>query len=209
MKYTIRHVELELLPERAVFWREKRMLIVADAHIGKVSHFRKNGIPVPRMAERNNLWRLSGLVMKTKPETVVFLGDLTHSKHNKAWEQFIDFRKVYEEVEMILIKGNHDILPPEALHRAEISVMHQMSVGPFLLTHDKEETELYNLYGHVHPAIKLRGRGRQSLKVPCFFFGENYGILPSFGDFTGSYALKPKGGDTVFVPGEKETLKVF
>lgn len=185
------------------------MLIIADAHIGKVSHFRKHGIPVPRMAERNNLWRLSGLVMKTKPEILVFLGDLTHSKHNKAWDQFIDFRSIYTDMETVLVKGNHDILPPEALSKADISVVDQIQIGPFLLTHDRADTDLFNLYGHIHPAIRLRGKGRQSLKVPCFFFGPDYGILPSFGDFTGSYILKPEEGDTVFIPGEKETIKVF
>lgn len=209
MTYEIQNNVLTLLPERALFWESEKMLIVADAHIGKVSHFRKNGIPVPRLAERNNLWRLSGLVLKTKPKQVVFLGDLSHSKINKAWEQFVDFRAAYSELEMVLVKGNHDKLPVDAFERAELTVVDRLSVGPFLFTHDREETELFNIHGHIHPSIRLQGKGRQSLRVPCYFFGQNFGILPSFGDFTGSYTLKPSGSDAVFVPSQDKTIRVF
>lgn len=209
MVYKILNTEFNLLPERAIFWEDEKMLIIADAHIGKVSHFRKNGIPVPRMAERNNLWRLSGLVMKTKPKHIVFLGDLSHSKLNRAWDQFVDFRKGYSTVEMILVKGNHDILPEESFIRAGLKVTESMAVGSFLFTHEREETQLYNIHGHIHPSIRLKGKARQSLRAPCYFFGKDYGILPSFGDFTGSYTLKPQEGDAVFVPGESETMRVF
>ena len=34
----------------AVFWKEKNTLLLADIHLGKVGHFRKSGIPVPRKA---------------------------------------------------------------------------------------------------------------------------------------------------------------
>ena len=209
MNHVIHNAQLTLLPEKAIFWEEKGMLIVADVHIGKVSHFRKNGIPVPGMVERNNLWRLSGLVLKTKPKQIIFLGDLSHSKLNKAWDQFVDFRKAYPTIEMILIKGNHDILSEQSFNNAEIKVVESLTVGPFLFTHDRQETDLYNIHGHIHPAIRLRGKGRQSLRVPCYFFGKDYGILPSFGDFTGSFTLKPVDGDAVFVPGEEETMRVF
>ncbi|MCZ4410373.1 ligase-associated DNA damage response endonuclease PdeM [Cryomorphaceae bacterium 1068] len=209
MVYEIQKTKLSLLPERAIFWEEKKMLIVADAHIGKVSHFRKNGIPVPGMAERNNLWRLSGLVLKTQPKQIIFLGDLSHSKLNKAWDQFVDFRNAYSNIKMTLVKGNHDILSDQAFEAANISLVDRMSSGPFLFTHDREESDFYNIHGHIHPSIRLRGMGRQSLRVPCYFFGKDYGILPSFGDFTGSFTLKPAEGDAVFVPAENETMRVF
>ena len=209
MIYEIQKAKLTLLSERAIFWEKKGMLIVADVHIGKVSHFRKNGIPVPGMAERNNLRRLSWLVLKTQPKQIIFLGDLSHSRLNKAWDQFVDFRHAYSGINMTLIRGNHDILSNQALEAADISLMDRMVSGPFLFTHDREESDLYNIHGHIHPSIRLRGKGRQSLRVPCYFFGKDYGILPSFGDFTGSFTLKPVEGDALFIPTEHETLRVF
>ena len=38
---------LVLLPERAVFWKQAKMLIVADPHFGKAQVFRDSGIPIP------------------------------------------------------------------------------------------------------------------------------------------------------------------
>jgi len=38
---------LILLPNRALMWREKRLLVVADPHFGKAQVFRDQGIPVP------------------------------------------------------------------------------------------------------------------------------------------------------------------
>ena len=40
-----------LHPTGAIFWEEKKTLFLADIHLGKVAHFRKNGIAVPRKAE--------------------------------------------------------------------------------------------------------------------------------------------------------------
>lgn len=206
MEVEIRGARMELLPEKAIIWKEKSMLIIADAHIGKVSHFRKNGIPVPRLAERNNLWRLSGLLLRHKPKTLLFLGDLFHSKLNKAWEEFIDFRKGHDSVEMVLVRGNHDILGSRQFADAGLDLVEHMEIGPFLFTHDRVESDKYNLHGHIHPCIKLRGNGRQRVKIPCFFFGSDFGVLPSFGDFTGSHPLQLEDGDRAYVPVEDEII---
>lgn len=206
MEFKLKEATLKLLPEKAIFWESESLMIIADAHIGKVSHFRKNGIPVPRMAERNNLWRLSGLLLKYEPRTVVFLGDLFHSKLNKAWEEFIDFRRGHDMVDMILVKGNHDILSNRAFTAADLEPVEEMQTGPFLLTHDRVESEKYNLHGHIHPCVKLRGAGRQRVKVPCFYFSANFGVLPSFGDFTGSHPIRLQEGDQVYVPVDDQVI---
>ena len=41
----------DLHPSGALYWEEKKTLMLADVHLGKVAHFRKNGIAVPRKAE--------------------------------------------------------------------------------------------------------------------------------------------------------------
>jgi metallophosphoesterase superfamily enzyme len=107
---------------------------------------------------------------------------------------------------MTLIRGNHDILDPSNFREADLRVENELKIGPFLLSHDREETALYNLHGHIHPCVKLRGKGRQSIKSPCYFFSDCFGILPSFGDFTGSHALKPKKSDRVYIPMEDEVF---
>jgi hypothetical protein len=41
--------------------------------------------------------------------------------------------------------------------------------------------------------------GKQSLRLPCFFFEERGGILPAFGDFTGLFTLKAKAQNKVYL----------
>ena len=47
----IKNNRFTLHPSGGVYWIDKKTLLLADIHLGKVAHFRKNGIPVPRKAE--------------------------------------------------------------------------------------------------------------------------------------------------------------
>ena len=60
-----------------------------------------------------------------------------------------------------------------------------------------KEFDQFNICGHVHPAVKLRGLGRQYMKLNCFYISDNQLILPAFGTFTGSHILKPNKTDHV------------
>ena len=106
----IRGNELQLLPEKGIFWVDESALVLSDVHIGKSAHFRKNGIAIPTMANKNNHWRIVDVLEKTKPQKLVFLGDLSHSTVNEEWEEFVDFMQQFPDVKQILVKGNHDIL---------------------------------------------------------------------------------------------------
>jgi len=66
----------------------------------------------------------------------------------------------------------------------------------------------YNLIGHIHPGVQLKGSAKQSIKLPCFYFGVQQGILPAFGAFTGLTALKVKKNYRVFVIVEKTVFEV-
>ncbi len=196
---TIEKEELMLLHEKAIYWPRKKALLIADLHIGKVTHFRNNNIPIPQQAADKNFEILENLVLKHKPKTVYFLGDLFHSYYNKEWEKLTFLLAKYPKVKFILITGNHDILKDDNYETAGIHRQRQLMVGPFMLTHHPELHEgLYNLCGHIHPGVRMRGAGRQHVKLPCFYFGKKQGILPAFGSFTGTAALKIKNGDRVF-----------
>ncbi len=198
----------ELLPERAIFWREAQCLLIADLHLGKASHFRKSGIAVPLHAEEVNLKKLKELFEKYQPRTVLFLGDLFHSRHNEVWSVFATFLKQFPNIEFQLVQGNHDILPPTFFAEAAIAVYSELAIGSFLFTHDRVESNLYNIHGHLHPAVRLKGVGRQRAVLPCFYFGNFFGILPSFGSFTGSAVIAPKSGDHVYVVAGEAVLSV-
>ena len=67
----------------------------------------------------------------------------------------------------------------------------------------------YNLAGHVHPSIKLRGKARQSLRLPCFYFSDQNGLLPAFGKFTGTAIIRPKKTDQIFAPVSDSEIMAF
>ena len=41
----------------------------------------------------------------------------------------------------------------------------------------------------MHPGLVLSGRGADRLRLPCFHFGPQVGLLPAFGPFTGLHVL--------------------
>ena len=82
------------------------------------------------------------------------------------------------------------------------------SLGPFVLNHEPGPSRGgYALSGHIHPAVRLSGQG-ESMRLPCFWFGKRYGVLPAFGAFTGSAEVLPRRGDQVYVIADEEVLKV-
>lgn len=201
----LEHQRLWLLPQKAIYWQKQKTLLVADLHIGKAGHFRKNGIPVPNQVAQSNLDELNSIIKATSPEHLIVLGDLFHSNLNKEWEQFVNWRKKYQQLEVSLVIGNHDILHSKKYHSGIINIFKKLSYDPFTIIHDISEypniveTPSYILSGHIHPAAKLTGQGRQTMKLPCFYFGPQYGILPAFGEFTGTHIIEPTENDDIFI----------
>ncbi|HEU4497559.1 MAG TPA: metallophosphoesterase, partial [Flavobacterium sp.] len=58
----IKSQDFVLHPSGALFWEEKKALLIADVHLGKVSHFRKHGVAVPKSAVSKNFQRLTRAV---------------------------------------------------------------------------------------------------------------------------------------------------
>ncbi len=189
---------LVLSPEKALFWIQKKTLIISDVHLGKASHFRKSGIAVPGQVHLHDLYRIDQLIQIYKPNRIIFLGDLFHSDHNMDWHQLNSWLHDYPEIHFVLVRGNHDILPESMYIDSPIELVDSWKDGPFLFTHDAEETIDFNISGHIHPAVRLSGTARQSVKIPCFHFSSNAAVLPAFGVFTGFVNVKVVKGDEVF-----------
>jgi DNA ligase-associated metallophosphoesterase len=176
--------------------------------LGKTAHFRKHGMAVPPQTANRNWKTLHQLFRLHQPQRVCFLGDLFHSAENREWKVFGELVQSYEDIKFELVMGNHDILEAEAYHKLGFEVYEENKVeGPFLLTHEPQENSgLYNLAGHIHPGVKLSGKGRQSHKTACFYFGETNAILPAFGSFTGLAKIPVKEKDQVFVVVEDRVI---
>lgn len=204
----IQNQSFTLHPTGALYWIEKAMLLISDVHLGKVSHFRKHGAAVPRKAILRNYELLQEAIAFFNPREICFLGDLFHSAINMEWKLFEDWVSK-TEIKMILVAGNHDIISPLKYEDLSIKLIEEWVLDTFLLTHHPEEREgFFNFSGHIHPAIRLKGSGRQSLKLPCFFKNGHQLILPAFGEFTGNHVLRPNGNDEVYAITKNEVILV-
>ncbi len=202
---------LWLLPERAVWWPAASMLLVADVHFGKAAAYRALGQPVPAGTTRDNLARLSDLAARYPARELVFLGDFLHARASRTpavLAALADWRAglqsaVQPGLRCTLVRGNHDARagdPPPSLDIAVVSEPWRR--GPFALCHlPGAANGGYELAGHLHPAYTLRA-GSDSVRLPCFVFDADAGILPAFGAFTGHAPVRRAPQRRVYVIGD-------
>jgi uncharacterized protein len=212
-KFLLRNQTLWLSGEKCIYWEEAKTLILSDLHLGKTGHFRKEGIGVPQNLFKEDMQRLAALLQFFKPVQLLVAGDLFHSHANKEHDYFEKWRKDFAGTAITLVMGNHDVLQADFYRRTSIHLagLHH-KLGDFLFTHDPADTPAagseYVFSGHIHPGIRLSGQGRQSVQLPCFYFGRNHAILPAFGKFTGTKLIDTKKNDTIFAIAAGKVFKL-
>jgi uncharacterized protein len=208
---------LWLSPERVIFWEDEKAIILTDSHFGKTGHFRKSGLAVPQHIFLEDLQRLFSLLQFYKPEQLIVVGDFFHSKANKELLLFEKWRKDVTQLEILLVKGNHDILHSSWYEETKINVYSDgyLRINAFAFTHDcthiskyPQHTDAYFMTGHLHPGIFIKGTSRQSLTFPCFYFSEQFAILPAYSKFSGIALIEKKKKDKVFAIVSNELMEV-
>ena len=203
-----------LSADRLIFWENEKALIISDLHFGKTGHFRKSGIAVPQSVYKEDLQRLVSQIQYLQPSQLIIVGDFFHSHLNKELYLFKKWRADFPDLDIHLIKGNHDILHNDWYAQCDISLAEEeKTINVFCFIHDisvvghravgipqnhKLQTTNYFFSGHIHPGIRMSGAGKQSLCFPCFYFGKEYAVLPAFSRFTGVALIDPKKDENVF-----------
>ena len=201
--------EFFLLPERAIFRPALRQLILSDLHLGKVSHFRKQGIALPVNSYLKDFERLVFLLETWEPMSVLFLGDLFHSTYNHEWSKFKSLLLQYPQVQFVLVEGNHDILHVKEYDSPNLKKTPFVQEDNFIFSHHPlEQHDKINFCGHLHPGIRVTGTARQFLTFPCFCFSGTQFILPAFGELTGLNILDKKKDIQYFVIANGRVLNV-
>ena len=183
---------------RAVWLEEKRILAVADLHLGYAWAHRHSGQLLPITAREDSVERLATLVTDYCPEELVLLGDIVHRAvpvQTLEAELRELFSVIGDRTRLRLVAGNHDkgldALLKRCKLRAELVVSHDC--GPHLLIHgDNKDAAIAAdqlalvrsrngqiFMGHEHPAIRV-GDGVASMKCPCFLVSSRLIILPAF-----------------------------
>ncbi len=175
------------LADRALFWPERRALLVADLHLEKASWFAKAGQMLPPFDSRATLERLLALVERTDAREIWALGDSFHDDDGperlcRASLAIVD--RLATTCRMVWIAGNHDSeghLPGDRLDEA--------AFGDLVLRHEAVPGEArYEISGHYHPKMRVHG-GLRTVSRPCFATSPRKLVMPAFGALTGGLEL--------------------
>lgn len=196
--------ELWLLAEKAIYWPRHTTLLIADAHFGKAAAYRQLGQPVPVGTTQANLGVLDTLLSLYRCSQIVFLGDFLHAPESHAPRTLAAlhaWRTRHEALRLVLIRGNHDKRAGDPPPELKIEVVSEpLLMGPFALQHEPTPHDSHHvLAGHVHPTVRIQGKGRQSLRAPCFSLGTDVSLLPAFGAFTGGMNIVPAAGTRLYL----------
>lgn len=186
-------VELLLMSQRTVYIPKYGALLLADWHLGKLGHFRQQGLFVPEMQLQEEFDRLGALFEEFNIKKVCFLGDLFHAAWNYEWDKLIAYLEGFPHIEFILTKGNHDIIPESTIGNTPLKICEYFYLDTHLVLSHQPLVNLsfpiLNIVGHIHPGIEIYTAGRQRYRLPCFVLEGNILTLPAFGRWTGLYIL--------------------
>jgi DNA ligase-associated metallophosphoesterase len=190
---------VSLRADRCLYWPRKRVLFVADLHLGKGSSMRAIGLPVPPGSSAATILRMKSLTELLQPKEVVILGDLWHARGSRSaevCEAWMQWRTSFASA-VTLIIGNHDRRSGRCASDLGIDERQEGEVrGPFTLFHHPPSSGPGPwLAGHIHPGVDVIGRGKQSLRLSCFHLANAGCVLPAFGDFTGTARIRLQPGE--------------
>jgi hypothetical protein len=214
---TLLHVRGELLtplPEGALWWAARRVLIVSDLHLEKGSSFAARGQMLPPYDTSATLAIVEKLVAELSPDVVISLGDSFHD--GKAEFRMDDadavrVRALTSKTDWVWVEGNHDPDPPAHLGGRAAKVLR---IGDLVFRHEPTG-ESGEIAGHLHPCAKVVSKVR-SLRRRCFVTDGERLIMPATGAFTGglnvlheAYApCFPDGGKMVFMMAKTAVIPV-
>jgi len=185
--------------DKAVFIPEKKILVIADIHLGFEEILNKEGILVLRTQYKKIVSDLKEIFEKTgRAKEIIILGDLKHCFGKilkQEWKDVLDFigfleQNLEKRGKIILIKGNHDKILEGMVRKKDIKVKDFYIKDNFLFIHGHKmhdkvliKTIKTIFLGHLHPAISIKENAK-SEKYKCFLVGKYKGketiILPSF-----------------------------
>jgi DNA ligase-associated metallophosphoesterase len=199
--------ELTLHPRRAALWPRRRTVIVADTHFGKSGFFGHHGIAVPAGSDDEDRKALSQLVTESGAKRLIILGDFLHAPiapDSREAQEIDGWAQSLKSMQILVIAGNHDRGAPRRWTSIEWRE-DELLDPPFRFVHeavDRPGTDsVFTISGHVHPVMNLRSIRKSGLRVPVFWQRPRGLVLPSFGAFTGGFAIRPTPGEHLFGAG--------
>ncbi len=197
-----------LVPDRAgaMFWPERKTLVVADLHFEKGSAFAGRGQLLPPYDTNTTLRTLEGCLKRYDAERVICLGDSfddTGAGERLSPENRKRLQSMIKGRDWIWITGNHD---PDIPTDLAGNPMPQLTDGALTFRHeaeaDRSRIPSGEISGHFHPKARIKTKAR-SISSRCFISDGKRMIMPSFGAYTGGLAVSDPAIQTLFPAGFK------
>jgi DNA ligase-associated metallophosphoesterase len=172
----------------AFFWEAERLLVVSDLHLEKGSSYAARGVLLPPYDTVATLSRLSAVIARHDPRTVIALGDSFHDRNAHARLSAPDREAIaalQARRDWIWISGNHDPALPSDLGGVVAS---EVAVGPIAFRHEPTGA-IGEIAGHLHPKARVTTRGR-SVERRCFASDGERAVMPAFGAYTGGLSIR-------------------
>lgn len=205
--------EVHLAYEGALYWPDEQVLVVSDLHFEKGSSYAARGQLLPPYDTATTLSVVDRLIETYVPKTVISLGDSFHDGRAEARLAACDMARIQaltRTVDWVWVEGNHDPLPPKALGGR---ATHTLRLGPLVFRHEPTG-EAGEVAGHLHPAVKVRAKGR-AVRRRCFLSDGVRLIMPALGAYTGglnvcdaAFSSLLKGETTAYALGENRVYTI-
>jgi putative SbcD/Mre11-related phosphoesterase len=212
--------DIQPIPNQpALFIKRKRILIIADLHIGIESQLREQGVATSSNAEKM-ISHLLSICKKYKAKEIVLLGDIKHNIPSASIQERRDVRTFLETIKehgsIHIIPGNHDgFIEKLSPFEANLYPSHGVVIEDIGFAHGHRwpSEDIMKckqiVIGHTHPTIVLTDRLNYKSFEPCWIkatfldeeLKEKYPniknsqilIMPAFNPLCGGIAVNKDG----------------
>ncbi len=173
-------------PSGALWWPERRALVVADLHFGKGSAYAAaGGALLPPYDSHATLERLEALARRYRPACWVSLGDSFHDRGAGARldrQAALRLAQLVQGCDWIWLRGNHDPEPPSGFGGRALA---EWRAGPLVFRHEPRPGPAPGeVAGHLHPRAAV-ATGRRQVSARVFATDGRRLLLPAFGAYAG------------------------
>ncbi len=169
------------LINKALWIEKKKLLAIADLHIGYEEYLNEFGIAIPRQQFKIMKEEIDKLMDMLKPEIVVINGDLKHEFgeiSRQEWQETLEIIDlILNKSKLVLVKGNHDTILEPIARKKGLKIVDYYCIDKICFMHgDKlyekaiQKSEML-VFAHIHPAISLR-EGIKTERFKCWLVGK-------------------------------------
>lgn len=196
--------DIILSSDSCVYLPENETVAVSDLHLGFELSMEEKGVFLPRLQAKIEMERMSRIIDRYAPRTILINGDLKHDFSRNSPQEWIEIKRLFELLSasssVVVVKGNHDNYILSIASKFGIKTVSYFLSGDILLAHGDVDVGIRarkTVIGHEHPVIRVRDSVGAQFRFPVFLFLRSRGVLvlPAFSPFS-------VGTDVVMESGE-------